>query len=256
MSPKAIKNLTEKKYRQETGLFIVEGEKNIKELLVSSFKIVELLGTKQFLVVIQNEVSIYEQKMHKFPLFCTESSEAELVRMGTFMTNGAGIAVVEQKEMPTELTILETARQNIVLLLDDIRDPGNFGTIIRTADWFGVTHIVASPNTVDFYNPKVITTSMGSFTRMSVSYLDIETILKAASHAKIPIIATDINGKNIHEGGLPKNGFLVMGSESHGISNTSVQFATEVITIPQFGTAESLNVSVATGIILDALRRS
>jgi TrmH family RNA methyltransferase len=254
MSPKNIKKLIEKKYRQETGLFMVEGEKNIRELLTSDFTIVEILGTRAFLNVIENEVVAYETKIQD-RIELTDYTEAQLVSMGTFMTNSAGIAIAKQKEETSLETILATAKTDFVVVLDDIRDPGNFGTIIRTAEWFGVKYIIASPTTVDFYNGKVITASMGSFTRMSVTNTDLDEVLKQAKTLMLPILTADMEGKSVHKTQLPKNGLLVMGSESHGVSSLAKNYATDTVAIPRFGSAESLNVSVATGILLDSLRR-
>ena len=254
MSPKNVKKLTEKKHREETGLFIVEGDKNIRELLTSDFVITELFGTKDFLAIVSSQIAQYETTMGQ-TIICTETKEDDLVRIGTFMTNGAGIAIVYQKEKCVLETICNAATSNIVLVLDDVKDPGNLGTIIRIADWYGVSHIIASLSTTDFYNPKTITASMGSFTRIHVSYYNLEEILPRIALQNLPIITTDMQGENIHTTTLPSNGFLVMGSESHGIGALTKQYATNTVTIPRFGKAESLNVSVATGILLDAIKR-
>lgn len=255
MSPKLIKKLADKKYRIETGLFIVEGEKSIKELLGSDLVIEEIHGTNMFLDLLGEDIRKYEKK-HSNSISLTGMHEEDLVKIGTLQTNNAGIAVTRQRsEEPTEASITD-ARSNLVLALSDVRDPGNFGTIIRIADWFGVRHIVASENTTDFYNPKTIAASMGSFTRVGVTYSPLDSFLKDAKKAGIPIMGADLDGKSVHEGGLPKNGILLMGSESHGIDAELISLISQKVTIPKFGNAESLNVSVATGIILDALRNS
>ena len=255
MSPKNVKKLTEKKYREESGLFIVEGDKNIRELLTSDFVISDLFGTKDFLAVVSNQIAQYETTMGQ-TIVCTETKEEDLVRMGTFMTNSAGIAVAYQKDKTQLESIGEIATTNTVLVLDDIKDPGNLGTIIRIADWYGISHIIASLSTTDFYNPKTITASMGSFTRIHVSYYNLEEVLPRIAQQNLPIITADMHGENIHTTSLPSNGFLVMGSESHGIGALTKQYATNTVTIPRFGKAESLNVSVATGILLDAIKRN
>ncbi len=254
MSPKQIKKLTEKKYRTETGLFLVEGEKNIAELLNSDLKIEAILGTKPFLQLYDQQIKAYTQRT-TYSFDVNETKESELVQNGSLISNNAGIAVVVQKKEANADVIIAQAQKNIVLILDDIRDPGNMGTIIRTADWYGVTHIVASPTTVDLYNPKVISATMGSFARISVSYIELDDLLFKAQELLIPVIIGDLAGKSTHEGGLPKTGLLLMGSESHGVNPNSLQFATHQVMIPRFGNAESLNVSVATGILLDTLRR-
>jgi len=252
---KAIKKLNDKKYRTETGFFIVEGEKNIRELLTSDFIILEILGTTTFLDSILPRTNVYDERMAT-RIELKEVQQDVLEQTGTLKTNNAGIAVVAQKKPVGLDTILETAKTNVVLMLDDIRDPGNLGTIIRIADWFGVFHIIASPTTTDFYNPKVIGATMGSFTRVSVHYTPLDEVTVKGTELELPIIVAHMSGTSTHEDALPQNGFLLMGSESHGVSELLNQYATHRITIPRFGGAESLNVSVATGILLDTLRRT
>jgi TrmH family RNA methyltransferase len=255
MSPKKIKRLADKMFRAETGLFLVEGEKNIRELLTSDFLIEEILGTEAFIDAITDSVNAYEARMTPQQVFMRDARADMLADIGTLMTNEAGIAIVRQKSPSSHEAVLERAQDNLVLFLDDVRDPGNLGTIVRIADWYGVTHIAASLTTTDFYNPKVIAASMGSFTRVSVLYTPLIELLSEAHARSIPVIAADLEGINTHTGGLPRTGILLMGSESHGISDEVLTLTTHRVTIPRFGGAESLNVSVATGILLDTLRR-
>jgi TrmH family RNA methyltransferase len=254
MSPKKIKKLTLKKHRSETGLFIVEGDKNIRELLRSDFNVLHITGTKDFLSVLFDAIAQYEQRTNT-RVSVQPIAEDELVKLGTLLSNNAGIAVAEQKPEPSIDSVLEEATRNIVVVLDDIRDPGNMGTILRTADWYGVAHIVASPTTAERYNPKVISSSMGSFTRMQVSHSSLEVVLRAANEKCIPVIVADLEGESSHTASLPTHGFLLMGSESHGVSEEAKKHASHRVMIPRFGQAESLNVSIATAILLDALRR-
>jgi RNA methyltransferase, TrmH family len=254
LSVKNIKRLAEKKYRNELGLFMVEGEKNIQELLSSDFEIVGIAGATYFLDSIIDLVNAYDERCHT-RIELKEVKQDDLERAGTFVTNTTGIAVVRQKaELPLD-TVITEAQKNIVLMLDDVRDPGNLGTIIRIADWYGVTRIVVSPTTTDFYNPKVIAATMGSFTRTSVLYSPLEKILEKTQTLNIPVTATTMEGKSTHGSILPQTGFLLMGSESHGVHGDLLPYTTEQVTIPRFGKAESLNVSVATGILLDSIRR-
>lgn len=255
MVPKKFtKKLVNKKNRLETGMFLVEGKKNILELLSSDFKIETIYGTTFFI----NELAVLLSKSNTENIHETRRlitvTESELEHMGTLKSNNAGIAIVFQKIKLQEDTFLEAAKSEIVLVLDDVRDPGNFGTIIRTADWFGVTHIVTSETTTDFYNPKTIAASMGSFTRVSVTSLPLPEFLKSAHLLKIPITGAVLNGKNLYESKLPTHGVLLMGSESHGIHETLLPFITESLAIPRHGNAESLNVGVATGILLASIR--
>ncbi len=253
-SLKTVKRLGDKKYRTEMGLFIVEGEKNIKELLDSDFSIEEIFGTSAFLDSIIERINAYDERMQT-RIEIRETKVDDLEQAGTFISNVTGIAVVHQKELGDDNIALACADENIVLMLDDVRDPGNLGTIIRIADWYGVTHIIASPTTTDFYNPKVIAATMGSFTRVSVAYAPLDTVLAKAQAAHFPVVVADMEGVSTHEGTLPKTGLLLMGSESHGVKKELLHFVTQRVTIPRFGNAESLNVSVATGILLDTMRR-
>jgi TrmH family RNA methyltransferase len=140
-----------------------------------------------------------------------------------------------------------------VIVLDDIRDPGNLGTIIRTADWYGIHSIVASEETTDFYNPKVIASTMGSFCRVNVFYTDLSSYLSAQ---KGPVYGTFLNGKDVHALGEKPGGFIVIGNESNGISPAVEKLVTHRITIPRRGGAESLNAAIATAIVLDNLTSS
>jgi RNA methyltransferase, TrmH family len=254
MPPKRIQQLTEKKYRKETGLFIVEGEKNILELLASDFTIEGILGTKPFLNIIDDAVAAYENRMNT-RLFINDAPESTLTSNGTLMSNNAGIAVAQMRPEASDEELLQEAKTNIVIVLEDIQNPGNLGTIIRLADWYGVSHIAASPTTADFYNPKVIGASMGSFTRVTATYLELQSLLREARAQQIPVIAADLEGASTHTIKLPSSGFLLMGSESHGVSKEALSYTTDRVMIPRFGKAESLNVGVATGILLDTIRR-
>lgn len=255
LSVKNVKRLAGKKYRNEHGLFMVEGEKNIQELLNSDFIIEGIFVTTPFLDSVIDLINAYDERMGAH-IELKEVREVDLVRGGTFVTNTTGIAVVRQKGETSVDAVIEEAQKNIVLMLDDVRDPGNLGTIIRIADWYGVTHIIASPTTTDFYNPKVISATMGSFTRITVLYSPLEDILTKSRELNLPVVASVMNGKNTHESKLEQTGFLLMGSESHGVNAELLTYATHQVTIPRFGKAESLNVSVATGILLDTIRRN
>jgi TrmH family RNA methyltransferase len=239
---KLIKSLDEKKNRVELGLFLVEGEKSVSELLDSDFEIDLILTTTEFF-------DKYGEKIREKSKSYEIVNQFELEKVGTFTTNDAALAVVKQKEnKPTEIK-----KDEIVLALDEIKDPGNLGTIIRIADWYGIKNIIASKNTVDFYNPKVITATKGSFTRVNIFYTDLNDFL---SKTKLPVLGAFLNGENIHETKFPSSGILVMGNESNGISKEIEKLITKKITIPAYGKAESLNVAIATAIILDNWKRN
>ncbi len=235
---KFIKSLHNKKNRNEKGLFLVEWEKSLLELLSSDFKIYDLILSEDF----------YLQERNIFSKFSFEiATSEEISSISTLQTNTYGIACVYQKENAQ----LENNNEYI-LILDDIKDPGNFGTIIRIADWYGIKKIICSHTTVEYYNPKVIHASMGSFTRVEIFYTDIQKYLQNSS---FPIYWAFISGKNIHTISFEKSGYIVIGNESNGINSEIEKLITKKITIPRFWSAESLNAAIATGIILDNIRR-
>ena len=233
---KYIQSLHLKKYRQQFGAFIVEGQKSIEELVKSDFIILELYLTDKAKDLETNGLQI---------TFCTEQ---EIGKITSFKSNNFGLAVVAIKaNEPFDLNENEW-----ILALDDINDPGNMGTIIRIADWYGITKMVCSENTVEFYNPKVVSSSMGSFTRVQSFYTDLKSFFL---NNKSAVYGAYLDGKNIHQERFPKGGVLLLGSESHGISEALEKVVQHKITIPAFGQAESLNVGVATAIILDNIKR-
>ncbi len=234
---KLIKSLHEKKNRVELGLFLVEGEKSVLEVLNSDFEVDLVLTTAEFF---DKFGEIIRQKSKTYEII----NQFELEKVGTFETNNSALAVVKQKTN-NEYKINSN---EITLALDEIKDPGNLGTIIRIADWYGIKNIVASKETVDFYNPKVITATKGSFARVSILYTDLKDFL---SEQKLPILGAFLNGENIHKTEFPSGGVLLMGNESTGISKKLEKLITKKITVPAYGKAESLNVAIATAVILD-----
>ncbi|MCC6323552.1 RNA methyltransferase [Candidatus Nomurabacteria bacterium] len=238
---KFIKSLHLKKYRKEEGLFLVEGEKSIIELVQSDFEIINIYITR----------SIYEKYrdiLSKYDTIIDIVEENELTKYSTLEFNDTGIAIVKQKDN-TPISIND---KEIIVALDDVRDPGNLGTIIRTCDWYGIKKIVCSETTSDFYNNKTISASMGSFARVEVYYTDLNNFL---NNVQVPIIGAYLNGSDVHTFNYPNTGILLMGSESNGINKDLEKYVTDRITIPKYGNAESLNVSIATGIILDNIKR-
>lgn len=238
---KFIESLKDKKYRTERKLFIVEGEKSVAELLESDWNIDSLFLTKSFALKYDHLL-----KRKNFTYETVEKQEIE--KMGSFGSNDAALAVVRQKPN-AEFKLNDS---EVILALSDIRDPGNLGTIIRIADWYGVKSIIASPTTVDFYNNKTISASMGSFLRVQVVYKDLE---KFIGETKLPVYGAVMKGQNVHETKFPKGGILLLGNESNGIGRTLEALVKNKITIPRIGEAESLNAAIATAIILDNWRR-
>jgi TrmH family RNA methyltransferase len=235
---KFIKSLQLKKYRKEEQCFVVEGAKSVREVLASDFEIVTLAATAEFLSSTKLRGS--------FEII--EVNEKELQGLGEFQTNDSALAVVRCKSNDP----VTVNNEEFALVLDDIRDPGNMGTIIRTADWFGINKIIASTETADFYNGKVITSTMGSFTRAKVYYTDLKAFLPSVS---IPIYGAYLSGNELSKVNFGKGGLIVIGNESKGINPDLETFITHKITIPAFGKAESLNAAIATGIICYAVRR-
>ncbi len=233
---KLIKSLREKKYRQETKKFLVEGTKSVMELIASDYPVESVYATKDF---IANNQKLLDKKNIK----AQAVDSAELKAFGTLEHNDGALAIAHQK-----VSILPSKIEGIVLALDDIRDPGNLGTLIRIADWYGITDIICSGTCVDWYNPKVVASSMGSFTRVRGHYTDLPSYLKKQD---APVLGAFLGGTSVHTYAFPKNGILVIGSESHGISAQVEKLTTEKITIPRFGEAESLNAAIAGAIILD-----
>ena len=254
MSLKDLRKLADKKYRTETGLFLVEGKKNILELLASDFVVETLYITLEASSAIDTALDTYRNRMKLNPESIIVTEE-KLASLGTFQSNNAGVAIARQRTSSSSDEILTRAKSEYVLVLDDVRDPGNLGTIIRTADWFGISHIVVSESTTDFYNPKTISASMGSFTRVHVTPLSLVTFFTEAKQLNIPSFGAFLDGKDTSTFSYPPYGLIIMGSESHGISDELELLITERITIPRYGKAESLNVAVATAIVLSSLRK-
>ncbi len=226
---KYILTLSHKKQRDVEGLFIVEGPKIIAELLKSNYVIKKIYATVNWIA--ENTL------LHDV----VEVSEAELQKISNLQTAHQVLAIVEKPTMKKNL------ESKVIIALDGIQDPGNFGTIIRIADWFGIEQIVCSEDCVELYNPKVLQSTMGSFIRTEVDYVDLKTWF---SSNKLPVYGALLNGKNIKEITTIDKGVIVIGNESKGIRENILPFIQHAISIKRVGQAESLNASVATGIIL------
>jgi TrmH family RNA methyltransferase len=231
---KLIKSLHQKKYRNEHELFFVEGLKAVKELLNSNLKLVQVLTTNKFAGDFLN-------------LETQEIDEKELKKISA-LHNPSGVLAVFETPKPKQIDI-----QDWVITLDDIRDPGNLGTIIRLCDWFGIKNLVCSKETVDCFNPKVLQATMGSIARVNIVYKDLEPFL---SQTKLPIYGTFMEGDSIYKEKYLEAGIVVLGNEANGISSRIERLIQQRITIPQFGSksAESLNVATAAAIVLSEIR--
>lgn len=216
----------------------------MKELLASSYGIQTLIGTTVF---IDSHRELIRQAQ---PQSVEEADEKTLSAAGTFKNNNAAIAITT---IPPEDEYLPLS-EDYSLLLEDIRDPGNLGTILRIADWYGIRRIICSPETTDLYSPKVISGSMGSFLRVRFHYAELLPLLTTTT---LPVYGTfPENGQSVHELPFAPGGLILLGNESAGISPGLAEQVSQRITIPRYGDAESLNVGIATAIICDNLRRS
>ncbi|MHA6247869.1 TrmH family RNA methyltransferase [Pontibacter sp. CAU 1760] len=239
---KYIKSLQIKKYRSQHKAFVVEGAKSVIELLQADFEVEYVFMTGDF----------YRQHSQSLPqgLAFDIVGEEELVKAGTFSSNNAALAVARMRPLPP----LQCHPHDFMIALDDIRDPGNLGTIVRIADWYGISKIVCSETCADFYNPKTIAASMGSFTRVQVHYTDLPVWLQQ-HNANTKIYGASLAGENLHAMQLKPEGIVVLGNEANGIRPEVAAQVNQLIKIPAFGQAESLNVATATAIIIDNFRR-
>ncbi len=233
---KFIKSLQLKKFRKAHNLFVNEGEKNLRELLKSDYQIDRLLLTEDFYNKERTNLASWFKKIEIV-------KEKDLISCGTFQSNTAGLAVVEMRQQ-----IEDSTPEPLTLALENIRDPGNLGTIIRIADWYGLTRLICSPTCTDCFNSKVINSSMGSFFRVGCHYLDLHTFL---SNSDIPIYGASLGGQDLHQFKFKRPGIIVIGNESSGLSNEIKPLITTSLEIPRYGQAESLNAAMATAIFCD-----
>ncbi|OFY62848.1 MAG: hypothetical protein A3H98_09775 [Bacteroidetes bacterium RIFCSPLOWO2_02_FULL_36_8] len=243
---KHLHSLHQKKYREKNNTFFVEGATNVLECLKTSYKIKVIYGSKQFF-------DSNKKELEPFMSIFNATSPNELQRAGTLETNNSSIALLEIPA--THKTLLPDPTSKLVLVFAHISDPGNFGALIRVADWYGFTDILCSKNTVDFFNPKVLHATMGSWSRVNAFYIHLEDYFEKYKN-KTEIYGAVLNGKNLHTTKLNKNGILLIGNEAHGISDTLLKYITVPLTIPRFGKAESLNVATATAVFCDYFRRT
>ncbi len=245
---KLIASLRLGKFRNEEGLFVVEGVKMVDELLASSFEIKSIFATETW-------IAGKHLPPDRYLVDIEEISETDLEKISALNTPNQVLAVAFIKTFNAP----DYSGNEWVLALDQIRDPGNMGTIIRTADWFGISRIVAAIGTVDLWNPKVVQASMGSIFRMSVHYVELADYLSEAGRFA-PVYGAFMDGSPVGAIRLDKQGVMVIGNESHGISPQIEALVTQKITIPSAlagddGRAESLNASLATAILCYEINR-
>ncbi|MFZ4401601.1 MAG: TrmH family RNA methyltransferase [Bacteroidales bacterium] len=243
---KHLQSLKQNKFRDEFQQFVAEGDKLVTELLSGYFKIIEIFAVKEWL-------SLHKIADH---IAVTEVSVSELERISGLTTPNMVVALLE---IPQTKFIDAAVFDKLILMLDEIKDPGNLGTIIRIADWFGISNIICSNHTVDVYNPKVVQATMGSIARVNVQYTDLKAFLQTLPK-DIPVYGTLLNAENIYTKELSKNGIIMIGNESKGIADDLLPFITQKLFIPSYAEnsgnkAESLNASVATAIVCAEFKR-
>ena len=240
---KYINSLKLGKFRNISRTFIAEGPKLFDEIIQSELEIESIFALKNFL---DNNDSILRN--HEI----YELTETELGKVSMLKTPNQVILVVKIPEFDIDW---DDMNKNLVLALHDIRDPGNMGTIIRTADWFGVRQIICSKECVDIYNPKVVQATMGSISRVRVHYLNLGEFLHQHSN-EVTVFGAMLDGDNIYDETLPDNGIIMVGNESQGIPEGLSEYIQRKVSIPSGGSStESLNASIATAIILSEFRR-
>jgi len=236
-----ITSLQHKKFRTQHNLFVVEGIKSVLEFTHSTYKISKIFATADAAV-----------KLGKIPqnIKLEELTVVEFGKISSLKNPQGALALVEIPHF-NQLNVKDLQGKHS-LILDDVQDPGNLGTIIRTAEWFGIENILCSIGTVDAYNPKVVQATMGSLSRIKLHYLDLEEFIQQNS---MPIFGALLNGDSIYETNFGKEGFIMMGNEGNGIRETLIPKVDQAVTIPRVGKAESLNVAVATTIFCSELTR-
>ena len=234
---KLISSLHQKKHRQTHQLFIAEGIKGIQELLDAQFELEHLYTTQTDFETVAGNLK-------------TLVIDADLKKMSALASPNTCLAVFKIPEVKA------INSSGLIVALDDIRDPGNLGTILRLCDWFGIQQLICSKETVDVYNPKVVQATMGSIARVNVTYVDLIDFI---AKSNLAVFGTFMDGENMYTTNLPQEGIIVMGNEANGISSDLEKIIKNRLTIPRFGTlqkTESLNVATATAIVLSEFRRA
>jgi TrmH family RNA methyltransferase len=241
---KYIQSLSHKKFREEEGAFIAEGTKVVSEFLLSDkMKCNLICAEKEWLL--ENDPLL--KRITPENIF--ETDDHWLKSISLLKTPNKVVAVFKKKspEVPD-------LAGEIALMLDDLQDPGNMGTIVRIADWFAIDNIICSNNSVDCYNPKVVQSAMGSLARVNIFYTDLTSFISA--NKKIKLYAATLSGTNIFKFSKIEEGIILIGNEANGVREDLLQLASHQITIPRYGHAESLNAAVAAGIILSQVKVS
>lgn len=246
---KFIKSLNIKKIRDETGLFIIEGGKIVNEFINAGWKINLLIAKSKWLNDLPgNKLESIDEII--------EAEKKELKKISSLTTPHDVLAIVEKPVCQIDWNEIQ---KTLTIVLETIQDPGNLGTIIRTAAWFGITNIICSPDSVDLFNQKVVQSSMGAIPKVKVHYFDLPALLNRIRKNNFPVYGTCLEGKPVYDCDIKGNGIVIFGNESSGISPSLENYITQKIMIPRFSEnnigVDSLNVAMATAIICSELRR-
>lgn len=245
---KLIKSLDSKKERIAHRLFVAEGEKITEELIDNKSDIIYLAGTEKWYL---------KNKEKKIADFENDVVSDEELKKASFLKTPQNVLCLVK--IPVLDLNLEYLQNDLSLILDNVQDPGNLGTIVRIADWFGIGSIICSPTTADVYNPKVVQATMGAISRVKVYYENLDNILLQLKQLNSPIYGTTLEGENIYTSTLTPHGFIVMGNESNGLRPETLSFLNKQLFIPFFPEnqkrSESLNVAIATSIVCSEFRR-
>ncbi len=237
-----IKSLHQKKYRKENGIFIIEGIKSIEEFILSNYQVHSIYYLTQY----QSLLTALPANIKLF-----EVNNAELDKISTLQTPQGILALVHIPK--PEVLSIASLKNAFTLVLDGVQDPGNMGTIIRTADWFGFKQIICSNNCVEVYNPKTVQATMGSLCRVSIFYEDLNLVLK---DIEIPIFGAVLDGKSMYKTDWGKEGLVILGNEGQGITPEVMKLINNPVTIPRTGSAESLNVAISAAILCADINRN
>lgn len=242
---KYIQSLQNKKLRHTERVYVVEGEKIIHEYIEGNYPLGNIYATAGWME--ENRTLLLKKKLSP-----VEISNKELEQISSLTTPNKVLALAQMPEIPSLRGMESLLGSGLHLALENIQDPGNMGTIIRTADWFGVSSILCSEDCVDAYNSKVVQAAMGSLMRVKIFYTDLLPLLEKAT---LPVYAATLEGENIFTQKLPSNAIILIGNESKGVSATLRQVVKKELNIPRFGKAESLNASIAAAVILALFKR-
>jgi TrmH family RNA methyltransferase len=250
---KLIRSLSQKKYRDRNQLYLMEGEKLVKELTGEKAGNLHRL---KMLVATGTWIEENQAELERSGIEALEAGPSDLKKASNLVTPPQVLALVHMRELPFDEDELT---ESPVLAFESIRDPGNLGTIIRTADWFGIGFLICTPDSTDVYNPKVVQSTMGAITRMKVLYSDIKQVLDQPRMKSKTIYGTFLDGENLYETEVDKNPLILFGNESHGLSDRFDSYIRKRLSIPSFSTngagSESLNVASSVAVFCSEIRR-